>query len=202
MTRIRKRPALAATPRLTPEEWFVRSGWEPFPFQREAWAAYSAGECGLIHASTGTGKTYAAFLGPVLEALGEPPSDSPPPLRLLWITPLRALSGDTALSLEAPLGPLGLNWDVGTRTGDTTTAMRAKQKKRLPTVLVTTPESLSLFLTHADARERFAGLRCVVVDEWHDVCRGLAIAGGGRVQEAVTSSTHLLYPLAWVRMPG
>ena len=170
MSRTRKKPVVEPVPKETPEEWFTRRGWQPFPFQREAWAAYRAGESGLIHASTGTGKTYAAFLGPVLEAVDEPPpTESAPPLRLLWLTPLRALSGDTALSLEQPLGPLGLNWDVGTRTGDTTTAMRAKQKKRLPTVLVTTPESLSLFLTHADARERFAGLRCVVVDEWHEL---------------------------------
>ena len=169
MTRTRKKPAPPPVERLTPDEWFARRGWAPFPFQREAWAAYRAGESGLVHASTGTGKTYAAYLGPVLEALDEPPAAHPPPLRLLWITPLRALSGDTALSLETPLGPLGLNWDVGTRTGDTTSTMRAKQKKRLPTVLVTTSESLSLFLTHADSRERFASLRSVVVDEWHEL---------------------------------
>ncbi len=169
MTRTRKKPAPVDVLRMTPDEWFARRGWKAFPFQREAWAAYRAGESGLIHASTGTGKTYAAFLGPVLEALGEPPLALPPPLRILWITPLRALSGDTALSLELPLAPLGLNWDVGTRTGDTSSAMRNRQKKRLATVLVTTPESLSLFLTHADARERFADLRCVVVDEWHEL---------------------------------
>ena len=164
MTRTRK-PA----PRTSPTEWFAHRGWKPFPFQREAWAAYGAGESGLIHASTGTGKTYAAFLGPVFEALREPPANSPPPLRILWLTPLRALAGDTALSLEQPVAPLGLNWDVGTRTGDTTSAARNRQKKRLPTVLVTTPESLSLFLTHADARDRFAELRCVIVDEWHEL---------------------------------
>ena len=169
MTRARKKPAVPAEPPVTPDEWFERRGWEPFAFQREAWAAYAAGESGLIHASTGTGKTYAAFLGPVLEALNEPPTSDPPPLRVLWVTPLRALSADTALSLDAPLAPLGLNWDVGTRTGDTSSAMRARQKKRLPTVLVTTPESLALFLSHPDARERFAGLRCVVADEWHEL---------------------------------
>jgi len=168
MTKTRQPPS-DPVERITPAEWFSRRGWKPFAFQREAWAAYRAGDSGLIHASTGTGKTYAAFLGPVLEALAEAPAAHPPPLRVLWITPLRALSGDTALSLEAPLAPLGLNWDVGSRTGDTTSTARARQKKRLPTVLVTTPESLSLFLTHADAHEKFAGLRCVVVDEWHEL---------------------------------
>lgn len=154
---------------VTPGEWFARRGWEPFAFQREAWAAYRAGESGLIHASTGTGKTYAAFLGPVLEALEEPPAPTPPPIRVLWVTPLRALSADTALSLDAPLRPLGVDWDVGTRTADTPSSARSRQQKRLPSVLVTTPESLSLLLTYPDAREKFAGLGCVVCDEWHEL---------------------------------
>ena len=162
-------PPRPADPPAAVDAWFAARGWAPFPFQREAWAAYHNGESGLVHASTGTGKTYAAFLGPVLEALAEPPGDGPPPLRVLWVTPLRALSSDTAVSLAAPLSGLGLEWDVGARTGDTSSAARARQKKRLPAVLVTTPESLSLFLTQPDAREKFAGLRCVVADEWHEL---------------------------------
>ncbi len=104
----------------------------------------------------------------VLDALDEAP-ESTPPLRVLWITPLRALSADTALSLDAPLRPLGLDWDVGTRTADTPASARTRQKARLPSVLVTTPESLSLLLTYPDAREKFGGLRCVVCDEWHEL---------------------------------
>jgi len=127
VTKARTPTVILPVERITPNEWFARREWKPFPFQREAWAAYRAGDSGLIHASTGTGKTYAAFLGPVLEGLRETASAYPPPLRLLWITPLRALSGDTALSLEAPLAPLGLNWDVGTRTGDTSSTVRAQQ---------------------------------------------------------------------------
>ncbi|OWK39849.1 ligase-associated DNA damage response DEXH box helicase [Fimbriiglobus ruber] len=154
---------------LSPEAWFAAQGWAPFPFQREAWAAYQTGARGLIHASTGTGKTYAAYFGPVLEALAEPALRGPAPLRVLWITPLRALSNDTAVALRAPLGPLGLAWDVGVRNGDTGSSERARQRKRLPTVLITTPESLSLLLTQADAPERLSGLRAVVVDEWHEL---------------------------------
>ena len=100
------------------ESWFASRGWEVFPFQRESWTAYLAGESGLIHSTTGTGKTYAAFLGPVIEALGEP-TVAKPPLRVLWVTPMRALAKDTAKALEAPLEALGLGWDVGLRTGDT-----------------------------------------------------------------------------------
>ncbi|VTS00698.1 dead deah box helicase : DEAD/H associated domain protein OS=Roseiflexus castenholzii (strain DSM 13941 / HLO8) GN=Rcas_1024 PE=4 SV=1: DEAD: Helicase_C: DEAD_assoc [Gemmata massiliana] len=164
-----KRAPIAPAEVMSPGDWFARRGWVPFPFQQEAWAAYRAGASGLIHASTGTGKTYAAFFGELLEAVEEPLAVTPPPVRVLWVTPLRALSADTALALEAPLRPLGLNWDIGTRTADTPTAARARQQKRLPTVLVTTPESLSLLLTYPDAREKFADLRCVVCDEWHEL---------------------------------
>jgi len=170
------------------EAWFAHKGWQPFAFQREAWEAYSVGHSGLIHASTGTGKTLAAWLGPVVEGLmEEQPREqgsrgagekrlSPkrrrslaPPLRVLWITPLRALAGDTELSLREPVEQLGLNWTVERRTGDTSSALRARQKERLPTALVTTPESLSLLLSWPGARERFADLRCVIVDEWHEL---------------------------------
>jgi ATP-dependent Lhr-like helicase len=169
-TERKKTPApRPADPLAAVEGWFADRGWEPFPFQREAWAAYRAGESGLIHASTGTGKTYAAFLGPALEALAEPAAADPAPLRVLWVTPLRALSGDTALSLANAAGRLGLEWLVETRTGDTGSAARARQRKRLPAVLVTTPESLSLLLTRDDARGLFANLRCVIADEWHEL---------------------------------
>jgi ATP-dependent Lhr-like helicase len=150
------------------ESWFAANGWRAFDFQREVWDAYAAGESGLIHSATGSGKTLAAFLGPVAQALAEGGAVNPP-LRVLWITPMRALAGDTALSLSRAIEGAGLAWTVGLRTGDTAAAERAKQARRLPTVLVTTPESLSLLLSQAEARERLAGLRAVIVDEWHEL---------------------------------
>jgi len=160
----------------TLEGWFASRGWQPFDFQRDVWRAYANGESGLIHAATGTGKTYAAWMGPVLEALAEPPraramrkrADAEP-LRVLWITPLRALAADTEQALRAPLEALGLPWTVESRTGDTSAAQRARQRSRLPTALVTTPESLSLLLCRKDHAAIFANLRCVVVDEWHEL---------------------------------
>ncbi|MEO6055320.1 MAG: ligase-associated DNA damage response DEXH box helicase [Gemmatimonadales bacterium] len=156
-------------------EWFDLHGWTPFPFQEEVWRAYLAGESGLVHAATGTGKTYAAWLGPVLEWLRDyssrPPrkADGPPPLRVLWITPLRALAGDTEAALRAPVEDFGLPWTVESRTGDTPARVRARQRDRLPTALVTTPESLSLLLTREDAAAVFGHLELVVVDEWHEL---------------------------------
>ncbi len=114
------------------------------------------------------GKTYAALLGPL--ACGDPGSeDEAPPLALLWITPLRALAADTALALARAAQALQPRWTTDLRTGDTPASTRARQDRRLPTLLVTTPESLSLLLSRADWRERFASLQAVVVDEWHEL---------------------------------
>jgi ATP-dependent Lhr-like helicase len=162
-------------------EWFASEGWEPFSFQEEVWHAYLAGESGLIHAATGTGKTYAAWMGPILAWLRDylAPTSLPgsptgrrsfaPPLRVLWITPLRALAADTEAALRAPVEDLGLPWTVESRTGDTEPKVRARQSKRLPTALVTTPESLSLLLTWPDTPALFEHLEFVVVDEWHEL---------------------------------
>ncbi len=171
------RRALRQYAKLDPESavraWFAAHEWQPVAFQEEVWNAYAAGESGLIHAATGTGKTYAAWMGPVLEWLreypGSPRRTGAPPLRVLWITPLRALAADTEAALRAPVTDLGLPWTVESRTGDTSPAIRARQRTRLPTALVTTPESLSLLLTRSDAASLFDDLQCVIVDEWHEL---------------------------------
>jgi len=166
------------------EGWFAAQGWQPFPFQRDVWQAYRAGESGLIHSPTGTGKTYAAWLGPVIDWLDQNPNnpapisskrgkrrsgDDFPPLHVLWITPLRALASDTADSLRAPLEALNIPWSVETRTSDTAASVRARQRERLPTALITTPESLSLLLTRPNAQDLFSTLKLVVADEWHEL---------------------------------
>ena len=97
--------------------WFKQRRWKPFPFQKETWAAYRAGESGLVHAPTGLGKTYAVWGGPVTEWLAENPDEDqwparPEPLRLLWLTPLRALANDTAESLRAPISGLKIPWTI------------------------------------------------------------------------------------------
>lgn len=153
-------------------DWFHAQGFEPFRFQRQAWSAYLGGQNGLIHASTGTGKTYAAWMGPLIEILAERQSrkiSSPLPLRVLWITPLRALANDTFDSLALPVLDMDLPMTVDIRTGDTSSSARARQKRRLPTALVTTPESLTVMLSQDDAQARLRDLRLVVVDEWHEL---------------------------------
>jgi len=90
------------------ESWFAKGGWEPFDFQREIWQRYRDGGSGLVHSATGTGKTLAAWLGPVIDAIDHPQDG----LNVLWITPLRALAADTTESLLRPLRELGLPLDV------------------------------------------------------------------------------------------
>jgi ATP-dependent Lhr-like helicase len=154
------------------EAWFARRGWAPFPFQREVWAAMAAGQSGLLHASTGSGKTFAVWFGALARAAAlNVPEHGPhaPPLGVLWLTPMRALAADSARAMQEPLVDIGSNWSVGKRTGDTPSAERARQDRRFPTALVTTPESLSLMLTRENARDELKGVHTVIVDEWHEL---------------------------------
>ncbi|MCP9804519.1 ligase-associated DNA damage response DEXH box helicase [Cyanobium sp. T1G-Tous] len=147
------------------EAWFELQGWTPLPFQRQCWQAYLAGESGLIQVPTGSGKTYAAVMGPIAELLAEPS----PGLRLLYLTPLRALSRDLALAIQQPIEAMGWPLRVGIRNGDTSGYERGKQLRSPPEILITTPESLSLLLANPKAPALFAGLRAVVLDEWHEL---------------------------------
>lgn len=158
-------------------QWFSARNWKPFAFQKQVWTAVKRGESGLLHASTGAGKTYAVWfaalnryatsIAPVEKLRKRKPLAEP--LTVLWITPMRALAADTARALEAPLHDLQIPWSVGLRTGDTSSSERARQSRRLPTTLITTPESLTLMLARADALAALSTLRMVVVDEWHEL---------------------------------
>ena len=169
--------------------WFAERGWKPFPFQKAVWAAVGRGESGLLHATTGAGKTYAVWIAALMafstpaqvrlasvatKNKAKPAPDKPQPLTVLWITPMRALAFDTVRALQAPMDELGAQpglqmWSIGLRTGDTSSTERSAQVRRLPSALVTTPESLSVMLARADAREALSSVRMVVVDEWHEL---------------------------------
>lgn len=145
--------------------WFASRGQVPFEFQEAMWRAFWNGESGLLNATTGTGKTLAAWLGPLLEDSAEPPS---PGIRVLWVTPLRALARDLERALQEPLDFFGSSWRVEQRTGDTSSARRARQKARPPEALITTPESLSLLLTQAAMLPALLTVSAIIVDEWHE----------------------------------
>jgi len=151
--------------------WFAEKGWTPFDFQKEVWTRMEAGESGLLHATTGAGKTLAVALG-AWQALRHEPAKG---LTMLWVTPMRALAADTTRALTQALAGVQAQdksapqWSLGLRTGDTSSSQRASQSRKPPTLLVTTPESLSLLLSRENARDFFADLRCIVVDEWHEL---------------------------------
>ncbi|MBX3389145.1 MAG: ligase-associated DNA damage response DEXH box helicase [Phycisphaeraceae bacterium] len=155
------------------KRWFEARGWESWRFQEESWSAFRRGRDGLIQVPTGAGKTYGAYLGPLSVLIDEQLAAGSPArkqaLRILYVTPLRAVSRDIELALRAPIDEMALPFGVESRTGDTKQSIRAKQRTRLPEVLITTPESLCLLLTRDNSAELFADLSSVIVDEWHEL---------------------------------
>ncbi len=167
--RERVKPPSPMPPPAAIDAWLAARGIEPFPFQRTTWDHVVAGRSGLLHATTGAGKTFAAWLGAVQRVMMEKPPLKVRQLRVLWITPMRALAADTTRALADAAAGIGLDWAVEMRTGDTDPATRARQSKRLPEALVTTPESLTLLLARADAASLLDAIAVVVVDEWHEL---------------------------------
>ncbi len=144
--------------------WFQRRGWVPQDFQRETWAAWAEGADGLVNAPTGSGKTYS-LLAPMLFAA----SGQGPGLRVIWIAPIRALTKEILQAAERLIAENNLDVTAAVRTGDTSSEDRAGQRKKMPHLLITTPESLHLlFCTRANSA-LFTGLTTVVADEWHDL---------------------------------
>jgi ATP-dependent helicase Lhr and Lhr-like helicase len=149
-------------------DWFAAKGWAPRRHQLEMLDAARAGRSALLVAPTGAGKTLAGFL-PSLVELIEAPTDG---LHTLYISPLKALAVDVQRNLLTPVAEMELPVRVETRTGDTPAERKARQRVRPPQILLTTPESLSLLLSHADSLILFRGLKTVVVDEIHAFATG------------------------------
>lgn len=153
--------------------WLNEQAFIPFEFQQETWKQIIAGESGLVNAPTGCGKTYAVFLGAIIQFINDHPKEyqhlKNNGLQLLWVTPLRALAKDIGRAMEEAINALGLQWKVGIRNGDTSTSERAKQKKNIPEVLIITPESLHLLLTQKGYPDYFKNLRIIAIDEWHEL---------------------------------
>lgn len=154
-------------------QWYLQKNWEQFTFQQEMEAAYLDGFSGLLNAPTGSGKTFALFLPFLADFIDKHPEtytrQTNNGLLMLWITPLRALTNDIKKAMQEVCDDLGLPWKITTRTGDTPAAEKQALKKRLPEVLLTTPESLHLMLAQKDYPKMFKSLEVVVVDEWHEL---------------------------------
>ncbi|WP_203294774.1 ligase-associated DNA damage response DEXH box helicase [Luteirhabdus pelagi] len=154
------------------ETWFADQGWKSFPFQRKTWKAFLQGKHGLLNAPTGSGKTYALWIPIVLQYIKDNPeykTKHEKGLKAIWITPLRALSVEIQQAAQRFADELETGLTVGIRTGDTPQKERAKQKRSMPDLLVTTPESLMLLLASKGYKKMFKSLTAVVVDEWHEL---------------------------------
>ena len=149
--------------------WYEDNDWTVFDFQKQAWHAWHRGQSGLIHSPTGSGKTLAAWLGPVQGAMSLQEHAKDEPLRVLWITPLRALANDTCSNLQKACDALDVPVNIEIRTGDTSSSKRSKQRTQPPFALVTTPESLSVMLSYPGAEIGLQNIHTVIVDEWHEL---------------------------------
>jgi ATP-dependent Lhr-like helicase len=144
-------------------DWFAGRGWRPRRHQLDMLDAAQEGAHALLVAPTGAGKTLAGFL-PTLADLIHNPGEG---LHTLYVSPLKALAVDVRRNLLTPIEEMGLPIRVETRTGDTPSDRKARQRARPPQILLTTPESLSLLLSYADSFLLFANLKTVIVDEVH-----------------------------------
>ena len=154
------------------KNWFQEQNWKPFKFQKDTWKAFLQGKNGLLNAPTGSGKTYALWFPIVLNYIKNNPdykTKHKKGLKAIWITPLRALSQEIKQSAERITLDLSTQMTVGIRSGDTSTKERAQQKKQMPDLLITTPESLQLLLATTGYDKIFKDCTAIVVDEWHEI---------------------------------
>lgn len=154
------------------ENWFQQQNWKPFEFQKATWKAFLQGKNGLLNAPTGSGKTYALWFPILFTYIKKNPTYSThhkKGLKAIWITPLRALSEEIRQATEKVATDLHTQMTVGIRTGDTSNQERSSQKKDMPDLLITTPESLQLLFATKGYEALFKDCYAIVVDEWHEL---------------------------------
>ncbi|MFC6267675.1 ligase-associated DNA damage response DEXH box helicase [Frigoriflavimonas asaccharolytica] len=148
--------------------WLAEKTFSPFEFQLKTWEKYSRGYSGMVIAPTGFGKTYSVFIAVIADFLNNP-TQYKDGLKLLWITPLRALAKDIAKAMAEAIAEIGLDWTVGVRNGDTPVSEKAKQLRKMPDILLVTPETVHLLLGQKNHQRFFKNLKCVAIDEWHEL---------------------------------
>ena len=165
--------------------WFSSKNWTVFDFQQEVWDAFLSNKNGILNAPTGSGKTFALWMPNLIKWIDENPDTyqekTDNGLKVLWITPLRALTKDIQSALQTSVDEMGIPWEVGRRTGDVSQSVKQKQNRRMPEVLITTPESVHVLLAQKNYAKHFKNLDAVIVDEWHELLgskRGIQIELG------------------------
>ena len=192
-------------------QWLHSRSWDWFPHQIEVLHAAQDGRDVLLCAPTGAGKTLSGFLPAMVDLLDGKGGRA---LHTLYISPLKALTTDVHRNIARPIEEMGLPITYETRTGDTPSAKRARQKTKPPDILMTTPESLALLLSYPNAAEYFAGLKYIIIDELHAIMHskrgdllalGLSRLGGiaPEAQRIGLSATIADPPMAleWIARP-
>jgi len=175
------------------KEWFSSRDWKIRPYQQKMVRAFANRQSSLLIAPTGGGKTLAGFLSCLIDIhkhIKEGQSNKQIGLHTLYVSPLKALTYDINRNLELPIEEMSLGITVGSRTGDTSSYQRQKQRKSPPNILLTTPESLMLMLSYVDAPQIFGKLKCVIVDETHS----FANSKRGDFMSLALARLHFLNP--------
>ncbi len=177
------------------ENWFQTQGWTPMPFQKETWSHILNNKSGLVNAPTGSGKTYALFIGIILEFIAKNPdykTKSQNGLQVIWVSPIRALAKEIQMSCQRAVEALGVHWKVEIRTGDSSAKERQSQLKKPPEVLITTPESIHVLMATKGYPNFFKTLNIIVVDEWHEL---IGSKRGVQTELAISRLKGMIPPL-------
>lgn len=148
-------------------EWFSEKQWKPFEYQLHCWQLLEKGSSGLLNAPTGSGKTYALLIP--LALLAESVKSSNKGIKLIWISPVRALASQILMVTRELIDEMGLNITAGLRTGDSSPGERKKLSENPPDILITTPESLHLWLSSKKTQQHLKSVQAIVIDEWHEL---------------------------------
>jgi ATP-dependent Lhr-like helicase len=154
------------------QQWFKSKGWKLMDFQQQTIEEFSNGKHGLLNAPTGSGKTYGLFLPILVDYINKHPDSylqKQTGTKVIWITPLRALTKDIQRNLHIACDEMNIPWTIGVRTGDISTKERNAQKKQMPDVLLITPESMHTLFAQKDHTKLFDKVFTVVCDEWHEL---------------------------------
>ncbi len=147
-------------------QWFSQSGWNPFPFQTEAWTAFLEGYSGLVNAPTGSGKTYSLLVPAIIEYQKQKHSAG---LQVIWVAPIRALAKEIKLSAQRAVDGMACSWKISIRNGDTSQEERQSIWTERPQLLITTPESLHVMMCDRRYEAFFSTTKTVIIDEWHEL---------------------------------
>jgi ATP-dependent Lhr-like helicase len=174
--------------------FFEKRNWKPADFQKEVWTHVENREHGLLNAPTGSGKTYALFLAFMQSWLSNPDKQALKGIKLIWITPIKALSEEILLSMQRFLSEYHIELKVQIKTGDTSISNKQKIQKGECDILIITPESLHLLFSQKGSTALFKNLQMIVVDEWHEL---LGSKRGVQTELAINYLFHLSECLIW-----